>query len=89
MSNNINSEFAQVLRVANLNENNPIEKSTGREILPVYTIYDRVNVAPAHARIATFVNPISRGEDRRAHHEKTVAGCEGGQCVVAAVEVAP
>jgi hypothetical protein len=39
--------------------------------------------ARAHARVATFV---SRGEDRRAHHEKTVAGCEGGKCVDATLE---
>jgi hypothetical protein len=78
MSNNLNSEFAQDPHT------NPIENnsSAGRAILPVYTIYDRCNVPIEHARVATFINPISRGEDHRAHHEKTVAGCEGGKCVL-------
>jgi hypothetical protein len=77
MSDNINSEFEQVPHAAN-----SIEISAGRAILPVYTIYDRCNVPIEHARAATFINPISRGEDRRAHHETTVAGCEGGKCVL-------
>jgi hypothetical protein len=82
MKTNLNSELVQVPRVANSNENNPIELSAGRAILPVYTIYDRCNVPTAHARVATFINPISKGEDRRAHHEMTIAGCEGGKCVL-------
>jgi hypothetical protein len=62
--------------------NGPAEPATGRAILPVYTIYDRCNVPIQHARVATVVNPISKGEDRRAYHETTVAGCESGKCVI-------
>jgi hypothetical protein len=78
MTDNINSEFAQVPHTNSIENNS----SAARAIPPIYSIYDRCNVPIEHARVATFINPISKGEDRRAHHETTVAGCEGSKCVL-------
>jgi hypothetical protein len=45
------------------------------------------DVPPGIAREATFIIDIGPGEgfirDDREPHEKTVAGCEGGSCVIA------
>jgi hypothetical protein len=51
------------------------------ETIPAYIIYDRY-VPIEHARVATFLNPIGPTEDKREESEKTVAGCEGGACLL-------
>jgi hypothetical protein len=89
MSDNIDSEFLQVKRDATSPENHRVDLSTGGAILPVYTIYDRGDVPIEKARVGSFINPISKGEDRREHHEKPVAGCRRGKCTVAGAEAAP
>jgi hypothetical protein len=43
------------------------------------------DVPPDIAREATFIIDIGPGgfiRDDRAHHEKTVAGCESGSCAL-------
>jgi hypothetical protein len=85
MSSNINSDFLQVERAANLPENHRSDLSTSPASLSVDTIYDRGDVPIEHARVAGFINPISKSEDRREHHEKSVAGREGGKWTVAGV----
>jgi hypothetical protein len=89
MTSNINSEFLQVQRDTTALEDHRGDLSTSRAILPVYTIYDPCDVPIEHAHVASFINPISKGEDRRAHHEKTVGGCEGAKCAIPATEAAP
>jgi hypothetical protein len=85
MSGNINSDFLQVERGANSPENHRGDLSTSPASLSVDTIYDRSDVHIEHARVASFINPISKSKGRREHHEKSVAGCEGGKCMVAGV----
>jgi hypothetical protein len=53
-----------------------------------YSIYER-GLTVKETRNAVFVNPVRPAEDYREPHETSVAGCEGGQCAIGAVEDAP
>lgn len=50
---------------------------------PLFPAHMRA-LAPELARVAVFVIKIGPGpaEDRRAPHEKSVAGCESAACVI-------
>jgi hypothetical protein len=58
---------------------------TSRAVVPVYTIYDR-DIPREHLSYCIIVNPIGPPEDaikdRRPEHDKSVAGCEGGTCLL-------
>ena len=59
------------------------DESPDVSLPPIFSNYGR-DLAPDIARRAAFVIPIRPSvEDKREHHEKTVAGCEGAACTLA------